>query len=179
MAAKGKDEKKRTGGNGMASENWRVAQGMAKEVDRLRGLEDRAKENLAQRRKAKESQIEEFMNFVRGAEAPLFDAANLADGEKGIEAPARAPGDWERQLLSMIDGMPNAALKAFTKVNPELDTLRDLQAFQAKHGEFWAKDLPGVGPACRQKIEDALEKFWAGYKEQKEGADIAQAAAVS
>jgi hypothetical protein len=176
-------KKSKSKGNGMAGENWRLAQEMAKECDRLRGLEDRAKENLAQRRKAKESQIEELMNFVRGAEAPLFDAAAGEDGDDAKPAkPAPAKGPWEKVELSQIDGMPKAALRAFNKVTPDpLVTMKDLQEFQAKHGEFWAKDLKGVGPKARQEIEDCLEAFWTAYKakEEKAGNEVAQAAAVS
>lgn len=68
---------------------------------------------------------------------------------------------WKLTKLVDIPNMPRAALRAFKKVTPEpLVTMDDLQKFQAKHGDFWAKDLPGVGPGTRQNVEDALEAFW-------------------
>lgn len=108
------------------------------------------------------------------ADAPLLaEGERVASERKAATAgettptnpPANAPGNWEGIELCDVPNMPPAALKAFNKATPDpLVTLGDLSAYQAKKGDFWAKDLPGVGPALREKIENAMTEFWASRK---------------
>ena len=57
-------------------------------------------------------------------------------------------------------------LKAMAEHEPPIVTIGDLADWQAAKGDFWAKDIHGVGPGAADKLADALEKFW---KRRREG----------
>lgn len=67
----------------------------------------------------------------------------------------KAEGEWaEVKLDTLFDG---ALLKSLNKAG--IKTVGDLA--ERTGNEWWAKDIPGIGPAKRQQIEDVMEKFWA------------------
>lgn len=70
----------------------------------------------------------------------------------------KADGPWAAVLLSTLFDPKKAICKALKKAG--LETVGDFADFQAKKGDFWAKDLAGIGPKARQEIEDVFEKFW-------------------
>ena len=107
------------------------------------------------------------LDAMRASDQPLLAHAEkeaaAADGEaKTPVKPPLAAGDWEGIDVAEVPDMPAAALRAFN--TKEIVTLKDLTDWQAKKGDFWAKDLPGVGSACEEKIAAAMEAFWASRK---------------
>lgn len=62
-----------------------------------------------------------------------------------------------------LQGLGSRAYDGFEAKN--IKTMGDFSDFQAKHGDWWAKEIPGVGPETAGKIADAAEEFWASRKQ--------------
>lgn len=76
------------------------------------------------------------------------------DEEKPI---LKAEGPWaDVELSTLFEGR---ILKALSKAG--ITTVGKLADHTQLHGEWWHKEVPGIGDAARQQIEDTLEKFWA------------------
>lgn len=66
----------------------------------------------------------------------------------------KAEGPWaDVKLDTLFEG---ALLKALARA--DIKTVGQLA--EKTGNEWWAKDIPGIGPAKRQIIEDVMEKFW-------------------
>lgn len=91
-------------------------------------------------------------------ESPLYKAETRADEEptQPTEAPSSRDVPIEEALGREIG---KRAYEAFEQKG--IKTLGDFADLQSKHGEWWAKELPGVGPETQNKIADAAESFWA------------------
>lgn len=71
-----------------------------------------------------------------------------------------ATGPWaDVPLHEAMPQMPKG-LRAKMK-EAGLHTMGDLQTFVAKHGDFWAAQIKGVGASTRAKLEDWQADFWA------------------
>ncbi len=57
---------------------------------------------------------------------------------------------------------------------PPLETVGALSDWMNAKGDFWAKDLNGIGDAARKEIEDALEAFWATQEEAGTDEEVAE-----
>ncbi len=90
---------------------------------------------------------------------PLFDGEKPADTGDPV-----MPDDWRDSLVTSL-GLPEAVVLALAENEPALNTLGELTDWQASKGDFWAKDIDGLGDAGRKKIEDALEAFWEKWNE--------------
>jgi hypothetical protein len=67
--------------------------------------------------------------------------------------------DWRTiPIGEALQGLGSRIYKSFEDAN--INTLGDLTEFQARHGDFWVKDLAGVGPKAAEDIADASEAFW-------------------
>ncbi len=79
--------------------------------------------------------------------------------EKKEDAPiAKATGEWTLVRLDTLPFKPRI-LKALEKAS--ITTMGELADFTALKGEWWWKDIAGVGEAAAQEIEDITAKFWA------------------
>lgn len=79
--------------------------------------------------------------------------------EKPADAPiAKAEGEWTLVKLDTLPFKPRI-LKALEKAS--ITSMGELADFTALKGEWWWKDIPGVGEAAAQEIEDITAKFWA------------------
>lgn len=109
--------------------------------------------------------IAELAKFSKGVgrlvvyEIGEIPADAVDEGLDDDEAPMlKADGPWAKVLLSTLFDPKKAIHKALKKAG--LDTVGDFAEYQAKKGDFWAKDLAGIGPKARQDMEDTFEKFW-------------------
>ena len=75
-----------------------------------------------------------------------------------------APDAWRGVKLVKL-GLKPRTLKAFAAHTPPLTTLGQLTDHQEKAGDFWAKDIKGVGPKVQDEIADATERFWKDHPE--------------
>lgn len=99
------------------------------------------------------------IQITAAAEIPA-DAIDDAPDPNQRKLPEPATGPWADVALK--DAMPAltaAMLKNLAAV--DLHTMGDLQNYVAKKGQFWAKDIVGIGPGAQAKIEDWNIEFWA------------------
>ncbi len=105
---------------------------------------------------------------------PLFDEAekptestdstdSTDEGEPDAKDAPANDEHWRRFFLGALDGptIPHRTIKALAENDPPILTLGDLSDWQEKKGDFWAKDIKGVGTAAAGKIADATDAFWA------------------
>lgn len=79
--------------------------------------------------------------------------------EKPADAPIeKATGEWTLVRLDTLPFKPRV-LKALEKAS--ITTMGELADFTALKGQWWWKDITGVGEAASQEIEDITAKFWA------------------
>ena len=52
-------------------------------------------------------------------------------------------------------------LKMLEENHPSIVTVGDLADWQEKKGDFWAKDIAGIGPSAEENIVAAMDAFWA------------------
>lgn len=117
------------------------------------------------------------------AEVALEDASKLSGGSGRLqvlgvaEIPEKAPfvddgprpiidqqqpegAEWRSIPLPVaLPQMPTGLRKKMAEAG--LHTMGDLQQHVEKHGDFWAREIPGVGGATREKLEKWQEGFWA------------------
>jgi len=74
--------------------------------------------------------------------------------------PVTSPG-WKRLAIDKLDVTENVLTKMGQK---DILTLGDFQQFQAKHGEFWAKEL-GLRGKQGEAVTAAFDRFWAEHPE--------------
>lgn len=77
------------------------------------------------------------------------DQPDLTEEERSIEL----------TLLAYPEIKPKY-LKALAKNNPSIVTLGNLVDWQKKKGDFYIKDVKGLGQAARDNIDDATLAFW-------------------
>lgn len=53
-----------------------------------------------------------------------------------------------------------AIITKLAENEPRILSLGDLVDWQREKGDFWAKDITGIGPKAREEIENALMRFW-------------------
>ncbi len=69
---------------------------------------------------------------------------------------------WRSVALSTLTPkIKPAKLKVLAENNPPITTLGELSDWQAKKGEFWSRDLKGLGDGGREQIEKAAEAYYA------------------
>jgi hypothetical protein len=83
-----------------------------------------------------------------------------ADGSLAIEGP------WVNVNLDELFDPKKSIRKAFAKAG--INTVGEYTEWCKKKGDFWAKDLAGVGPKAQQEIEDTFVKFWKDNPNAKE-----------
>lgn len=113
-------------------------------------------------KKRMEAANEELIQLVAEARKglPLFDRPR-ADPPAGMtaEAPAGDAG-WREASISVLHvehGLPSAVEAKLRDAG--LDTIGRLADFTAADNRL--TDVPGIGPAKAEAVEDALAKFWA------------------
>jgi hypothetical protein len=88
-----------------------------------------------------------------------------SNGKVNGHAHANVDETWRAiPIGEALQGLGSRIYKVFE--DAEINTLGDLTDYQAKKGDFWVKDLAGVGPKAAEDIADASEAFWKRHKKQ-------------
>lgn len=100
---------------------------------------------------------------VNGEEPAQAEAPAAAAAENQQPAIPQAPDDsWRVVKLMDLKGpdIRPSVLKALEDHEPPIRTVGELADWTAIKGQFWGKDIKGVGPAAQVSIECSLEAFW-------------------
>jgi hypothetical protein len=105
-----------------------------------------------------EVDIAELAKFSKGFELGEIPA-DAPDEDFEDERPIlKAEGEWTEVKLDTLPFKPRV-LKALIKA--ELTTMGKLADFTALKGEWWWRDIPGIGATAAEEIEEITAKFWA------------------
>lgn len=89
------------------------------------------------------------------AEMPLFD----------VEATEQEPApsdDW--RSMPIVDlNLPDRVVSALGE--KDICTIGSLSDWMEKKTDFWAADIPGIGKAAKQQVEEAFAAFWEQHPE--------------
>jgi hypothetical protein len=131
----------------------------------LKGMLDAAVEELDNQESSRAA--------AQNVPLPLIDSAvQQAAAESGqsnhpvpsCEATPSAPPaePWRSEILADI-GLPDGIVKKLAEHEPPIVTLGELTDWQTAKGDFWAKDIHGIGLAAAEKIGSVCEKYWAAH----------------
>lgn len=147
----------------------------AKHVRVLAAEMDRRKSSYKSAKADWEEAVEDHFALIEhlNRPLPLFDGPAdevkpLPPSPEGLAVTQAAPPTNDKWR-----GLPVDALQEFGATESivaklsgkSLETLGDLADHQAKHGEFWAKEIKGLGPQKAAKVADAQAAFWAKHPE--------------
>jgi hypothetical protein len=139
-------------------------------VDAMREVEDaqRVVGSLQADLKGAKKRLEEhqatLQNLIRAAERGerlLFDTEAIEDEEESHD-------DWRLmpvEILATDFGLTDATATLIAERN-ELPTMGELVDFMNAKGDFWIKDLKGVGPTKAEAIADAMAAFNAKHRSE-------------
>jgi len=115
---------------------------------------------------------------------PLLDPANqagaeaeraqgIADAEHDVRGQGPAQPAWKAVRLDSLQSPGIAAryLKALAENTPPITTMGELAAWQGLKGDFWAKDITGIGEAGQNELVNATTVYW----ERRKVAQLARA----
>src|SRR6185437_2021762 len=93
---------------------------------------------------------------------PFGEAKKSEDKPLGDKPISNTQDAWRGVALSSLaPAIKQSKLKVLAENTPSITTLGELADWQAKKGEFWAKDLRGLGDGGREQIEKACEAYYA------------------
>ena len=116
-------------------------------------------ERLKEAKKMRESRIHDLGDFIRGGEMPLFEG-NKASESASAE---RVTGDdWKTVRLDSLatPAISPRYLKAMEENTPPIRTLGELADWQSEKGDFWAKDIKGLGETGQDELVNATTAYW-------------------
>lgn len=130
-----------------------------------------AKKEANEAKKSFDDAVEKLRKIIRwnSEPAPLFDqkapqavkkqAENITEA---IPATPTPPDDdsWKSVTLEGLGIKSSRVLKALHEHNPPITTFGELSDWQNAKGDFWAKDIKGIGAEGRKEIEDAQFAYW-------------------
>jgi|GEM_PF-6663850 len=129
---------------------------------------ERAMKQLRDKVKMEVETLDDLETDARAAQerpTPLFDGA-VPSGSVSVVTPGGGAVDdtaWRDTKLSDI-GIKPGILKALAEHEPMIETLGALVDWQGAKGDFWAKDIKGIGEKAQEEIAEACDRFWASYK---------------
>jgi len=97
---------------------------------------------------------------INDQDRPLLAAAE--NGGEGGNGQADDKEAWRDAPLA--DAMIKGKL-AKSLTDAGLDTLGKLSDHMEKHGDWWAKEVPGVGDTGKEKIANLFTKYWERHPE--------------
>lgn len=112
------------------------------------------------------------MEFCRGPEFPESDdwpalpevLKQYFPDEPDEPADERSWRAWPLESLTSM-GLQPRALKAMAGAG--LETVGQLSDWQAKHGDFWIKEIKGIGKKVGDNVADVMERFWRERPDRK------------
>ena len=134
-----------------------AAREIGEEIARLKSKYENAKSISSDYKKQLEAAYERLAEHSRQRPTygPLFDKP---DDEAVEDKEGRDPTDWRGVPLCDL-GIADTVLEKLAEYDPPLTTIGELSDFTAGDGRL--TDIPGVGDAKAEVIEQALEKFLA------------------
>lgn len=147
------------------------------------------KEQASEAKKVYEAKVIALRSITRSQPGPQREFS--FDGEQGAaepsepSTPARSPDEpavtmsqekldaaaderswraWPLESLTSI-GLQPRALKAMAGAG--LETVGQLSDWQAKHGDFWIKEIKGMGKKVGDNVADVMERFWRERPDRK------------
>lgn len=145
-----------------AKEAYKTSKGLyANAVEELRKLARARRQKLPLFDAAGKKAEEEKKAKASEQATPLLPAAEGDTAGNGQAQPL-APEAWRTVRIAELSLKPATESKLLAK---DLDTLGALSDWMQKKGEFWAKDVPGIGEKAATDIADAFAAFWATHPE--------------
>ena len=155
------------------------------------------KEQASEAKKVYEAKVIALRSITRSQPGPQREFS--FDGEQGAaepsepSTPARSPDEpavtmsqekldaaaderswraWPLESLTSM-GLQPRALKAMAGAG--LETVGQLSDWQAKHGDFWIKEIKGMGKKVGDNVADVMERFWRERPDRKADAQAGAA----
>jgi len=152
---------------------YRIQQELGRKSERKRQIWEDLKTRTSDAKKAYDTALEELQQH--SIEEPQFPAmrepAKPADESSTPVEPIGTDDDlsWKSvPLASLIDPeIKPGVLKALLENDPSITTMGELVDWQAAKGDFWAKDISGVGTSAQDSIAEATFAFWTRWNEEK------------
>lgn len=94
---------------------------------------------------------------------PLLDSLDKPENEQPVNE------KWRTVCIDALQAHGVSESIVGKLRDKAIETLGDLADFQGKHGEFWAKEIKGLGPAKAAKVTDAQAAFWQAHPEYCNG----------
>jgi len=91
-------------------------------------------------------------------------AVTMSQEKLDAAADERSWRAWPLESLTSI-GLQPRALKAMAGAG--LETVGQLSDWQNKHGDFWIKEIKGMGKKVGDNVADAMERFWRERPDRK------------
>lgn len=125
-----------------------------------------AKEQASEAKKYLDGKIAELRRMIdrgpdRQAKLPLAgdQAEPASEPTESTVAPVPAePEPWRSWPIHEIDGLKPGHIKSLAEAG--IETMGQLTDHVAKHGDFWAKEIAGIGPKAAEVISESLDEFW-------------------
>lgn len=132
------------------------------------------KESTAEAKKFHDAAVERLCRKIRDyrpGNAPLFDQAvkspPIEQAVTPFSTPTEAPAldeSWKAVLIEQLEPkLKPGKLKALAENTPPILTIGGLMEWQAKKGDFWAKDIKGLGDGGQEQLVAALDAYWASH----------------
>lgn len=124
-----------------------------------------AKENATYLNKKYQALSTNLQDLIENSPVlPLFDKTkNEPTPKTESETPKE---NWRDVTLGSLPYLGNKTLQKLEAHEPSITTLGQFSDWQAKKGDFWAKDIKGIGKKARKEIEDALETYWIAHPQE-------------
>lgn len=104
---------------------------------------------------------------------PLYQAKSLPNGNGKPAGEVKEDDTW--RAVPIREAMPNLGKKVYDGMDgAKLETMGQYCDWRNKNqGANWVTDLPGVGKAAADKIDDALEAFLAKWRKEHPAKPVA------
>jgi hypothetical protein len=96
---------------------------------------------------------------INDAKRPLLAGAEKKSADTDEKPATNA---WRKTEIDKV--VTNVAM-AQKLIDADLTTLGKLSDHMAENGQWWARNIKGVGEAAAEKISDMLAKFWSDHPE--------------
>lgn len=139
---------------------------MFSRLDQAKKQEAEAKLRHANCKKATDSlnaEIADYVKEIKSGQMNLFDQGDDTD-TLAVDADDEA---WRQVELSTLNIRP-AILEKLSDNEPPILTMGDLADWQQAKGDFWAKDIHGIGPEAESEIADACMDYHVQVKAERE-----------
>ena len=120
---------------------------------------DASRAEAASDKKRYDALVEDLSDLIAQGPSrmPLFGPLSVdAPAADDTDAPTEPESPWrDMQLVGLTcPALKPATLKALLENSPPLTTMGKLADWQGIKGDFWAKDIPGIGDKGQAEIED-------------------------